>query len=335
MNRLVATLLVAAAVGAPAPALAWADKGHRIITTLAQEAFPAELPAFLRTSKARWTLGELAREPDRSRGAGQPHGADLDPSHFVDVDDAGKVMGGPPLANLPPNRSEYEKALVAAGSDTREAGWLPYNVMTGWQQLAKDFAYWRTARVGERSARSRADRARFRADRELREMLILRDLGYWSHFVGDGSNPMHVSVHYNGWGKYPNPRGYTTEPIHGPFEDAFVYENVRRDAVKSAMGTYQPCNCTIQQATTRYLQESLTLVEPLYALWKEGGFAKGDPRGTAFATGRLAAGATQLRTLVVDAWRASEDVGVGFPAVTVKAIEAGQPIPPDAFFGRE
>jgi hypothetical protein len=36
-------------------------------------------------------------------------------------------------------------------------------------------------------------------------MLILRDLGVWSHYVADASNPMHTTIHSDGWGEYPNP----------------------------------------------------------------------------------------------------------------------------------
>ncbi len=53
-------------------------------------------------------------------------------------------------------------------------------------------------------------------------MVIIRDLGVWSHYIGDGSQPMHVSVHYNGWGNYPNPNGYTMAKIHAYFEGEYV-----------------------------------------------------------------------------------------------------------------
>src|SRR5882757_11398711 len=94
----------------PAPALAWEDTGHRLITLVSAESFPAGLPDFLRTPETARMLMELAREPDRSRGAGQPHDADLDPGHFIDVDDAGKANGGPSISELPANRAAYEKA---------------------------------------------------------------------------------------------------------------------------------------------------------------------------------------------------------------------------------
>lgn len=85
--------------------------------------------------------------------------------------------------------------------------------------MRKDFGIWWALSVGLATAASDADQAYFRDQLHLRQMLIIRDIGYWSHFVADASQPMHVSVHFNGWGHYPNPNGYTTAPIHAPFTD--------------------------------------------------------------------------------------------------------------------
>jgi hypothetical protein len=44
------------------------------------------------------------------------------------------------------------------------------------------------------------ERAWFEADRRLREKLTLRDIGICSHYVGDATQPLHATVHFNGWG---------------------------------------------------------------------------------------------------------------------------------------
>ena len=111
------------------------------------------------------------------------------------------------------------RICVPGEPDEYQVGFLPYSIVDGWQQLQKDFAYWRADVAAERSVTSKADRAWFARDRRLREMIVLRDLGYWSHFVGDASQPMHVSIHRDGWGDYPNPEGYSaTKGFHGAFE---------------------------------------------------------------------------------------------------------------------
>ncbi len=338
--RLAPTLLagVAAALAATG-AWAWGASGHRWIGEAAMAALPADTPAFLRTAAAQRTVGELAREPDRWKGSGQPHDADRDPGHFIDLDDAGHVMSpaGPALAELPPNHAAYDAALTRVGLDGGKAGFLPYEIEGGYQQLVRDFTLWRmeTALL-KRTNLKPAERAWITADLAERQQLTLRDLGVWAHYVGDASQPLHVSIHYNGWGRdLPNPRGYTTDPIHGPFEGAFVHDNLSLAAVRGAMTPLAPCADAIGACTVRYLQATLARTEPLYQLWGEGGFKPGDPRGRAFALERVSAGASELRDLVIKAWNASADGTLGRPPsrVSVRDVLSGRPIPWDELYG--
>ena len=326
-----------AAFGAVAPhaALAWGSAGHRIIGRLAIQALPADLPAFLRSRESADAIGELAREPDRWRGAGHMHDADRDPGHFVDLDDDGKVLGGPALADLPSTREAYDTVLRGAGSDSWKAGYLPYSIIDGWQQLAKDFAYWRVDKAAARSVANPAHRAWFADDAARREALILRDLGTLAHYVGDGSQPMHVSVHYNGWGSGPNPAGFTENKIHAFFEGEFVHDFVGADAVRADMTPYRDCHCGIEARASGYLAATNATVVPLFRLQKAGGFEDGDARGRAFVAGRLAAGADELRDEVIEAWRASAEGEVGYPALKVSEIISGKLDPFDALYGTD
>jgi hypothetical protein len=126
---------------------------------------------------------------------------------------------------------------------------------------------------------------------------------------------LHVSVHFNGWGDFPNPNGYTSsKKIHAYFEGEFVKQNLSRAGVPD-IGPYKPCDCSIKQETRALLLNSLAQVEPLYQLEKEGAFKKGDPRGIAFADLRLAAGAAALRNMIVDAWKDSAQTPVGYARI--------------------
>ncbi|WP_374569862.1 S1/P1 Nuclease [Phenylobacterium sp.] len=330
--RLAAVALAALSL-APGAALAWGASGHRIIGMTAAEALPNEVPAFLRTPTAASDIGELSRELDRSKGAGKVHDLDRDPGHFLDLDDSGRVLGGPLLSALPATRADYETALRAAGVDSWKAGYLPYSIISSWQQLAKDFGYWRVLNAAEARATDPGRRAWYAEDRRRREELILRTIGNLSHYVGDGSQPLHVSVHYNGWGAYPNPKGYTQAKIHGPFEGQFVRGYIKPEAVAADVGAFHDCGCPIERRTADYLAVAGHEVEPLYALEKAGGFSPDDPRGVAFVTARLAAGATELRDLIVEAWRAGGESTVGWPAVSVADVEAGKVDPFDALYG--
>ncbi|HEY3697473.1 S1/P1 Nuclease [Phenylobacterium sp.] len=327
---LAAALVLAAAPGA---ALAWGSFGHRIIGVVAMRALPAEVPAFLRTPQAAADVGELSREPDRSKDGGRVHDSDRDPAHFVDVEDDGRILGGPSLAALPPTRADYETALRAAGTDSWKAGYLPYAVVDRQQQLARDFAYWRVLVAAERNPGWRAHRAWFREDRRRREALIFDALGELSHFVADGSQPLHVSAHYNGWGDYPNPNGYTRAKVHAMFEGDFVRRNVGLPQVAAEIAPLRAVAGPVEPQVAAYLAVTAGQVEPFYALEKAGGFRPGDARGKAFAVARLAAGAAMLRDLVVEAWRASPDQKVGWSPVPVADVLSGKTDPYGALMG--
>ena len=324
MSKSISALAFALCMGAAGHALAWGATGHRIIGVLGVQTLPDSLPAFLRAPGVAADVGELAREPDRWKGSGKTHDNMRDPGHFVDLDDGGRVLGGPALTALPVTKTEYDAALTALGSDSAKAGFLPYSIVDGWQQLTKDFADWRADVAGVRLEKDPARRAWLEHDRQRREAQTIQDLGVWAHYVGDGSQPLHVTAHFNGWGPGPNPEGFTTQRIHTPFEGPFVRANVTLQAVRAKMPPPGDCRCEIEARTSAYLGQTFAQVLPLYRLEKAGAFAGPDPRGVAFATERVAAGAAELRDLIVAAWNASAFGAVGYPPTPVTQIEAGQ-----------
>lgn len=334
-----AAVCALAAVAVPAAVSAWGNTGHRLIGIAAVRGLPDELPAFLRTPGAAADVGELAREPDRWKGGGQPHDRERDTAHFVDMDDTGHIMNasGPSIDALPNLKSEYDAALTAAGLDVNDAGYLPYAIMDGFQQLARDFAYWRVLNAQEARETDPAKRAWYRVDRERREALILRDMGVLGHYVGDGSQPHHTTIHYNGWDRNtPNPEGFTTSrQTHGQFEGAFTARVARLDAVEAAMTAPRLDGFDLEARVPAYLKATLAEVTPFYRLEKAGGFRDADPRGAAFTTARLAAGASELRDLTVLAWRASGQAAIGWPAVKVAEVEAGTADPWLAMYGED
>jgi len=339
MKRIALAAVAMLLVAAPAVQVAaWGSTGHRLIGVAAVRALPDDLPAFLRTSGAAAEVGELSREPDRWKGAGQPHDRERDTAHFVDLTDDGHVLEAQGLSidALPELKSEYDAQLQAAGIKVNDAGYLPYAIMDAWQQLGRDFAYWRVLNAIEARETDPGKRAWYREDRLRREALILRDMGVLSHYVGDGSQPHHTTVHYNGWGDYPNPEGFTnSRGTHGAFEGAFIRRTTRLDAVEAAMPAPMLDGFDMRGRTVAYLKTTLATVTPFYRLEKAGGFRDEDARGPAFATERLAAGAAELRDLTVLAWRASATASVGWPAVKVAEVEAGTVDPWIAMIGED
>jgi hypothetical protein len=335
MKRVTPALAAFLVLASAGQALAWGDTGHRYVGRLAMEALPAGAPAFLRTSQAASTVAEIAREPDRWRNSGKVHDSDRDAAHFIDLNDDGTTFTGKPLEQLPPRRSDYVAELLAAKSDEGKAGYLPYAMVDGWQQLAKDLAYWRMLNLALATEKDPAKKAWYAEDLKRREALTLRDIGVLGHYVGDGSQPLHLSVHYNGWGgDFPNPQGYTLEKIHNLFEGPFVRDHVPIASVRAAMKPYKSCTAWIETCVQGYLKETAAFTVPLYEIEKRGGFRDaGTAEGQAFASERLAAGASELRDLIVRAWEASETVGVGYPATTLKDVQAGKQDPWKLLYG--
>ena len=114
------------------------------------------------------------------------------------------------------------------------------------------------------------------------EAAILFYAGWLGHYVADGSQPLHVSIQYNG-SVGPNPNGYTTDhKIHSQFETAFV------DAAIDASGV-QPLLAPVHSIGDKwddylaYLRHSNMLVEKVYQLDKQHGFdGEGTPESKHF-----------------------------------------------------
>ncbi len=92
----------------------------------------------------------------------------------------------------------------------------------------------------------------------------------------------------------------------------------RDDALSAGSGD------AIQDRTSSYLTATQAQVVPFYRLEKAHAFETGTAEGKAFAVERLAAAVVELRDLIADAWTASDDAQIGYPAIAVKDVEAGK-----------
>ena len=95
-------LVILLLAASPAPALAWGGQGHRMVGEEAIRALPETVPSFLRSQATVAAMGELSREPDRSKGAGKIHDSNRDPGHFVDLEevDDGRLQSAQRLLDL-------------------------------------------------------------------------------------------------------------------------------------------------------------------------------------------------------------------------------------------
>ncbi len=269
---------------------AWGDEGHRIINRLAILNLPPDAPAFLHSEEALREIEYLGPEPDRWRSPAEPElVAAQAPEHFIDLELADAL--GP----LPQRRLDFEAKVFAAGERPEKIGLQPWQVDEVWERLKAALrAYRRMAAAGEET-------------RPVEQAVIFY-AGWLGHYVGDGSQPLHTTVRYNGW-VGPNPNGYTTaHTIHWEFEGPFVAANIRAVQVQPLIAPVQPLQGAIFESYVAYLRTSATLVEQVYIYEKAGGFTgAGTPASRAFAAERLAAGASMLRDLIYSAWQQSAD----------------------------
>jgi hypothetical protein len=164
---------------------------------------------------------------------------------------------------------------------------------------------------------------------------VIRDLGLLAHFVGDGSQPMLVSIHSDGWGNFSNPQSFTATRLRSVFEGTIVRSKITPNDVSAHLVAYRDCGCTIERRTSTYLIATQKEVVALYQLEKAGGFGARPDDGKAFVAKRLAAGVTELRDMIADAWRRSADMSVGSPPIPVEDIETGETNAFDALRGTD
>ncbi|MFN2528521.1 MAG: S1/P1 Nuclease [Candidatus Baltobacteraceae bacterium] len=323
-----------------APAYAWGTAGHRLIGETAMQTLPVTVPPFLRTDAAIKEVTALGPELDRLKGSGNPHDADDDPGHYLDALDDLSIAGVAHLEALPKDRQAYATALAAAHTNEYTQGYLPYSIIDGWEQIRKDFTYWRADNYLTEHAATPEDRAWFASDKALREDLTLRDIGVWGHVVGDACQPLHVTVHFNGWGKYPNPKRYSTSSlVHSNFEGAYVRDHATQDAVRALVSGTPIADTTTPAVISQiegYLIGSAHAVVPLYELDLQNAFSTaGSPAGTTFVQHQLARGAQEMRDLIVAAWDSSLTQGVSYPFIPLSDILSGKVLPAPKSFGSD
>lgn len=257
-----------------------------MINRLAASSLPADMPAFLRSEAALNEIEYLGPEPDRWRlQTAEPElAAAQAPEHFFDLD------APETFAPLPHKRLDFEARLFATGNTPERAGLLPWQTTEVWERLKAAMRQYRVILANH-------------GDTAPVEQAIVFYAGWLGHYVADGSQPLHTTIHYNGW-VGPNPNGYTTDhKIHTQFETEFVVANIHPADIQAKMTPLKPIDGDIFDADVAYLRHTNALVEELYRLEKAGGFTgEGTPASRDFTAERLAAGASMERDMIYTAW---------------------------------
>ena len=297
------------------PAFAWGLRGHEIIGQAAIAHLPASLPAWVRSNAAKSEIVYLQSEEDRLKVGRDEEAAwyrEWSTDHYIDVGDDGRIAGTFSLDALPATRDDYLEALYRSEPpvDGYTIGFLPYAILEGYEQVRTDFAL---ERFAEDALSGATGDARSAAQTELdrRRELTIHDIGVFGHFVGAGSQPLHISVHYNGWGDFPNPNGYTNaNTTHASYEDDFVLKFLTPALVTPLVGTTPVFGAVPLSNIEQYLGATLHEVVPFYQLQKRGAFdldgaSPAHDEGVRFTAARLAAAAQMLDSLVLTAYQTS------------------------------
>ena len=291
MNKVsLSWLIVAAAVLLPTLAPGWGDVGHTTINRVAAEKIPAGMPGFLKAASNH--IAWLGPEPDRWRSNREKPLSDAQaPDHFINLESVDW------LKPLPPDRYRFIQAVYeyraqhpGAGVPVPEKiGFQPYITIEVFDRLKVAFRQYRHAQAGQSSTSDAEADAIFYA-------------GWLGHYVGDGSNPMHTSIQYNGW-VGPNPRGFSTaHDVHAKMEIAFVNANPEVTHIADLVGAPKHLERPFEDYIA-YLRDSQSRIERAYQLEKEGGFdGKGTPESREFIRQQLGRGAQMLVNLWYTAW---------------------------------
>lgn len=304
-------------------ARAWDYEGHRIVNQLALAGLPADFPEFVRQPAAAERISFLAGEPDRWRNNSDlpiKHYNGLD--HYLDWDQLPEAGLDP--ATVSPLRYEFALQFAAArathagklpaidpaknADHTREwPGFLPWTITEYYGKLKSAFSYLRTYREAgtpEEVANAEAN--------------ILYLMGVMGHYVGDGAQPLHLTIHHNGW-VGENPHGYSTWPkLHAWIDGGFIAKigitgpdlvaRARPAPVLFTAGSTSPRDPMFDAVMT-YLGTQNGRVEELYALDKARAFNAEDPAkaavGRAFIEEQLLRGGEMLSGIWLGAWQNS------------------------------
>ncbi|HEX2094884.1 MAG TPA: hypothetical protein VHG28_20965 [Longimicrobiaceae bacterium] len=277
---------------APETAGAWGDHGHTISGRAAATRLPQAMPRFFRDATLQ--LGYLNPEPDRWRER-----------EFREMDEAFRYDHYLDMERLTPaslearDRYTFLSILQAGGIQrpARDVGLLHFRILELYQRLRTEFHLWRNTTDPQR--------------RRWIEQRILNDAGVLGHYVTDGANPHHTTVHHNGWAEgYPNPNGYTTDnTFHRRFESEFVGARVTLGDLLPRIAAAPQRLQDPRADVLRYLRNSNSLVERLYQLDRQAAFNAQNTSAEhkRFAVDRLVTGVEMLRALWWTAWLESEN----------------------------
>ena len=301
-------------------ACAWDYEGHRIVNTAALAALPANFPAFVREPAAAERIAFLAGEADRWRNMPDlPLKHVANPDHYFDYEQVAKAgldiktmsdLRYVFMANFAAGRAAHAvdfEYIILQTNPERTAEWpgfAPWAITEYYEKLKSAFSYLKVYQeIG-----TTAEVANAQAN-------VIYIMGVMGHYVGDCSQPLHLTIHHNGW-VGENPKGYTRWPgFHAWIDGGFALKSgiSAEDILPKVtpakawpMAIVPSGRDPMFEAVVSYITAQHQLVEPLYQLEKDGHLKADNPNGFAigkkFIEERLFVGSQALASIWLTAW---------------------------------
>ena len=289
-------LIVAVVALVPVGTRAWGVRAHTWINRVAVQAIPADGPVFLKAHED-W-IAYLSVIPDAWRRPSEPFLKMLeDPNHGWFKEQFAF------MTEIPRSRYEFvlklydeQRRLAAAGdpaatlTNVRWTGTMAYAAVEGYERMLTGMRHYRDAKAKNEDTR-------------FIEQEIAFYMGWTGHYTADGAQPLHDTIHHDGW-QGANPKGYTTNPqVHGLFETRFVDLMKLEGAdllpkVPAARVLTDPFVAIIE-----HLDEAGRHTEQVYELEQRGALLDGtNAEARALVIQQAARGAALLRDLAHTAW---------------------------------
>ena len=278
---------------------AWGLTGHVVIARAAINALPGDVPGFVKR-QIDWIAGRSIT-PDSYRAASEPFVKMAeDPSHEWHLEQVAF------LKTVPRSRIEFVQALYdeykrleksdparAVLANPTSTGMLPYTTMEVYERLKVTFRIWR-------------EQQRDKQPTSFTEQDAAFYIGWLSHYIADASQPLHASIHHDGW-RGDNPRNYTRDgALHWGFENDFVELIGLKEGDIHARVAQPRTVADPFSAILTHLARANTRVEQVYALEQQRALSD-----TSNAAAReliyvcTSDGAALLRDLIYTAWTTS------------------------------
>lgn len=324
MNRKLTTLICVGLLSLQSLE-AWGVRGHTVANLAAVEGIPEDGPVFLKAQQAY--IGHLGTIPDTWRGYTEPYlriSEDANHGWYTEQFD---YITDPPHSRTEFILKVYDQYLKvkAANSDRakliniRYTGLQAYSIMEGYERMKAGMRLYRAVDSPQPAASLATVLAKISplfADKAQVKQMLANDIAFYmgwvGHYVADAAQPLHNSMHHDGWSG-PNPKGYTRDTeVHGRFESNFVdlIETTAPDVVKYMRKDARHLD-DVWKAVLDHSLEARESVEDVYRADLRGALKKtDDAEARELVYKRLASGAGFLRDLAYTAW-----------------IESGKPVP--------